>query len=149
MTFGGVSRFQVSEMVGRDHAAVLAIEALSFNRPFDRAGLIEVLARPGAISLVARLDMKVVGFLLCEVNGGSIILTDIAVIPSFRRRGVGRRLIIALLNRPGCERLEIHTVVSDAKTEAHLFFRDVGFLAVEVVHECGAAGADGYHFVYR
>ena len=63
------------------------------------AALRAVLRSPTALTLVADDDGPVVGLLVAELRGRELALTLLCVAPEHRRRGAGRALVRALLDR--------------------------------------------------
>ena len=80
-------------MGGGDVDAVAAIEASSFTTPWKAETFHALLARPGAVLLVADEDGTVIGYsvLWCILDQGEI--ANIALIPERRGRGLGRALL--------------------------------------------------------
>jgi [ribosomal protein S18]-alanine N-acetyltransferase len=77
---------------------VLAIERASFQTPWSRAAFrYEMNENRVARCLVAKMAGRVVGYVCLWEIGHEIHVTNLAVHPSFRRRGVGRRLLTPLL----------------------------------------------------
>jgi ribosomal protein S18 acetylase RimI-like enzyme len=66
------------------------------------AALRAVLRSPTTLALVAQDDAAVVGLLVAELRGREVQLSLLCVAPARRRRGAGRALVRALLERyPG------------------------------------------------
>ena len=63
------------------------------------AALRAVLRSPTALTLVADDDGAVVGLLVAELRGRELQLSLLCVAPEHRRRGAGRALVRALLER--------------------------------------------------
>ena len=63
------------------------------------AALRAVLRSPTALTLVADDDGTVVGLLVAELRGRELQLTLLCVAPEHRRRGAGRALVRALVER--------------------------------------------------
>ena len=82
-----------------DLPAVHAIERASFAVPWpDDAYRNEIRANRLASYVVARLDERVVGFAGIWVMVDEAHVTTFAVDPRWRRRGIGERLLLALLD---------------------------------------------------
>jgi [ribosomal protein S18]-alanine N-acetyltransferase len=82
-----------------DLPAVHAIERASFAVPWpDDAYRNEIRSNRLASYVVARLDEQVVGFAGIWVMVDEAHVTTFAVDPRWRRRGVGERLLLALLD---------------------------------------------------
>ena len=63
------------------------------------AGLRAVLRSPRTLTLLAVEDAAVVGLLVAELRGRDVQLSLLCVVPERRRRGAGRALVRALLER--------------------------------------------------
>ena len=73
-------------------AGVERLEQLCFAHPWQRADLAAQLTNPCAHFLVAVLDGAVVGYLGVQVVCGEGSVTNVAVDPAYRRRGIARAL---------------------------------------------------------
>jgi ribosomal-protein-alanine N-acetyltransferase len=74
-----------------DQAGVLAaIHAEAFDHPWDAAALADLLTAQGVFALV---DPQQRGFILIRVAADEAEVLTLAVAPSARRRGLGRRLV--------------------------------------------------------
>ena len=74
---------------------VFAIETACFSEPWSRKSL-ELLCSEGGFGVVAIEDGTVAAYggMTCVLDEGAI--TNIAVLPDFRRRGLGRAIVSAL-----------------------------------------------------
>ena len=89
---------RVERMTLDDLPAVHAIERQSFFQPWpDEAYRNEILTNRLASYVVARVDEEVVGFAGLWIMVDEAHVTTFAVDPRWRRRGVGERLLLALL----------------------------------------------------
>ena len=90
--------------VGPDHAAIIAgIHAAAFEEPWDSNAIADLLSSPGAICLLAAsaenlCDQQPLGFVLARKAADEMEILTIAVLPSSRRRGVGKALLDGLCN---------------------------------------------------
>lgn len=87
----------IRRMTRADLDQVAANEALCFSTPWSRTALEQTLSRKEAVYLVAEEDGRVVGH--CGVTDivGDGEITNVAVHPDYRGRGIGRELLAALL----------------------------------------------------
>jgi len=111
-----------------DLPQVIAIERRSFPTPWSLAMFVLELSKPSGVCLAAIDGGKVVGYLVCARYDQVWHLMNIAVDPSSRRRGLGRRLLEAMLERAGPEAsytLEVRTSNAAAIT----LYESVGFRA--------------------
>lgn len=83
------------------HLSALAeLEAQCFSSPWSEEALREELGNPCAHFLTALCDGEVAGYLGCHHIGDEGFVTNIAVFPAFRRRGIARALVEAALGEP-------------------------------------------------
>ena len=77
-----------------DHlTAVTALETVCFASPWTREGLAEELRNPQAHFLVAEADGVAVGYIGVQEICGEGYVTNVAVLPEYRRQGIGERLV--------------------------------------------------------
>lgn len=83
----------VRKMQAADVEAVSQIEAAVFSQPWSRQGFLETLKMKNTIFLVAEENEKILGYagMYAALDEGEI--TNVAVAPEARCRGVGQRLI--------------------------------------------------------
>jgi ribosomal-protein-alanine N-acetyltransferase len=81
-----------------DLPQVQAIDALSFPNPWPQnAYRFELLENPNGHCWVVQLADQVVGVIVCWLVIDEIHIATIAVHPNWRRRGIGKALVIAAL----------------------------------------------------
>ena len=68
-------------------------------RAWTRQELAELLASPGVTGLVLQAEGRDAGIALCRVAADEAELLTIAVRPTERRRGAGRQLLAAVIDR--------------------------------------------------
>ena len=92
-------RFVIGPMTLADLPAVHDIEHASFTTPWpDDAYRSEIETNRLATYLVARLGDEVVGFAGIWLMVDEAHITTFAVAPSWRRRGIGERLLLTVLD---------------------------------------------------
>ncbi|MBQ5991277.1 MAG: GNAT family N-acetyltransferase [Clostridia bacterium] len=86
--------------------------------------------------LAAYEDGRLIGIVRCVGDGETIVwIQDVLVHPAYRRRGVGRALILAVLERyPKVRQIELAT---DDTPETTAFYKSLGFRAFS---EIGCSG---------
>ena len=114
-----------------DLEQVLEIERTSFSTVWHPSAYLSELQNTGTCYLVARWEGKVIGFggMWLMFEEGHI--TTLAVAPQYRRRGVGRALLVALIKEAicrGAERLALE--VRESNTVAQNLYAHFGFSAV-------------------
>lgn len=86
----------IRKMQEPDIAAVSALEAQIFSMPWSAGGFADTIHREDVIFLVAYEQEELLGYvgIYCSVDEGEI--TNVAVAPAARRRGVARALLTEL-----------------------------------------------------
>jgi len=87
----------IRRMEPRDLDQVSANEAACFTLAWSRAAFEDALANRDAVYLVAEADGQIVGH--CGVTNvlGEGYITNVAVLPAYRNKKIGQRLLAALL----------------------------------------------------
>ena len=110
-----------------------ALERECFSAPWREADFNEMLARPDAVFFCAFADAVFAGpaDMLCVLDEGQIC--NIAVSPAFRRRGVGRALIAALIEEASRRALSVMMLeVRASNMAAQALYEASGFEKVGV-----------------
>ena len=76
-----------------DIADIVKIEKACFSSPWSGESLAEALANPCSHFLLAEADGETAGYLGLQIFSGEGYVTNIAVLPEFRRRGIAKALI--------------------------------------------------------
>jgi ribosomal-protein-alanine N-acetyltransferase len=124
-------RFDIREATRADAAAVAEIETLCFTSPWSRKDILrEIEWNESAYYLVCADGARVISYagLWTVLNEGHI--TNVAVHPDFRGRGIGRAVLVALIERT--RRLagitEFTLEVRPTNAAAMRLYRKAGFL---------------------
>ncbi|MEO9223591.1 MAG: ribosomal protein S18-alanine N-acetyltransferase [Acidimicrobiales bacterium] len=119
----------VERMHRRHLGAVLRIEQAVHPRPWSERLFRGELALAGSRSyIVARVGPTVVGFAGVMVMAGDAHVTNVAVDPAWRRRGIATRLVARLMHETvarGVEQITLEVRVSN--TAARELYRRFGF----------------------
>ncbi len=142
-------------VIKRDLPEILEIENASFAVPWVEEDFLRCLRNRNCIGMVAEHGAYghelVIGYTLYELHRDRIHLLSFAVLPAWRRQGVGEQMIEKLARKlcgHGRNRLTIE--VRETNLEAQLFFRKVGFLATRVIPgHYEDTGEDGFRMVRR
>jgi [ribosomal protein S18]-alanine N-acetyltransferase len=128
-------RVHIRWMIRRDMPEVLAIEAASFEFPWLEDDFIHSLRQRNCIGMVAEFEDRVVGFMIYELHKSRIHVLNFAVLPEYRRSGVGSQMLAKLTAKLSTQRRSrIILEVRETNLPAQLFFRENGFRAVSVLH---------------
>lgn len=117
-------------MIHRDRPEVVAIENASFEFPWREEDFEQCTNVAGCFGRVATVDDKVVGCVVCEFAERKLRVLNLAVLPGYRRRGVGAAMLDYLRHF----RRRITLEVRETNVSAQLFFRSQGFRATHILH---------------
>lgn len=127
-----MASLSVDRMRATDLDEVVAIERASFTLPWSRgAFLYEMQQNRVAQCWVMREDDRIAGYVCLWEIGDEVHVTNIAVHPGWRRRGIGRALLSGILE--DARRRQVRTVgleVRPSNTEARGLYDSFGFKVV-------------------
>ncbi len=131
----------------RDLQAVLTIERASFDWPWHKKEFLASNQERNEVNFVAEVDNRVAGYMIYALSKDRIRLLNLAVAVDDRRRGIGRAMIGKLRRKLTiCRRRFLFANVRETNLEAQLFFRRLGFQAVEVLRRYFVNHEDAYRF---
>ena len=119
-----------------DAVAIAAAERVCFGDPWSATGITELFENDTVIALMALAggpEMRLAGYAFARVIAGEAEILNIAVLPSYRRAGVGGRLLdsaLAAVTNGGAAEVFLEVRVSNAAAKglyAARGFRPVGF----------------------
>ena len=116
-----------------DVAAVAALEAQIFSMPWSAAGFADTLPREDVIFLVAYEQDELLGYvgIYCMLDEGEI--TNVAVAPAARRRGIARALLTELKQQLACRNVtQIVLEVRVSNEPAIRLYEQLGFSVLGV-----------------
>jgi ribosomal-protein-alanine N-acetyltransferase len=123
-------------MIRRDLPEVRSIERLCFENPWDDQEFIRHLRRRDCIGMVADLDDAVVGFMIYELHRTRLHLLNFAVDPTRHRLGIGSKMVCNLFSKLSAQRrTSLACEVRESNLSAQLFFKSLGFRAVNVLRD--------------
>ena len=108
--------------------AIAALEKCCFSTPWTEQGLEEELHNPQAHFLTALAADTVAGYIGVQEICGEGYVTNVAVLPQFRRLGIGRELLRAAMEGArtrGCAFLSLEVRVHNA--DAIRLYEKLGF----------------------
>lgn len=138
--------------IRRDLPAMLRIESRSYGCPWEEADFLDFLRQRHSIMHVAEdgATCAVVGYVGYEIKRSHYLLRTLAVVPEWRRYGLGSRLVNTVIGKVARSRkAALVAEVSERNLPAHLFLRAMGMQAVKVLRGHFADDSDGYRFVFR
>jgi ribosomal-protein-alanine N-acetyltransferase len=122
----------IGTMTIDDLDEVMGIERASFQTPWSRGAFrYELTQNRVARSLIIRADRQLVGYLCLWEIGHEIHITNLAVHPSFRRRGIARALLRRVLDDARQGRVElVFLEVRPTNVEALGLYESFGFRVI-------------------
>lgn len=131
---------QVRWMIKRDMPEVMQIENQSFEFKWTEKEFLSQLRRRNVEGIVAEINHRIVGFIVCEFNRPDIQVMNLAVCKHYRRIGVASKLIQRTKIRMREHSRNIIIVgVRERNLPAQLFFQSCGFKSTEIIrkpYEC-------------
>lgn len=124
--FDGISKMQETDVEG-----VVQIENTCFSHPWTQAGIAEELENDTARFFVARKDGTVIGYIGANNVAGEVYITNIAVLPSECKQGIGELLLSVLIKVCEHEKADFVSLeVRESNFTAISLYEKSGFQAV-------------------
>lgn len=120
-------KIEIRPLIAEDLPSVAQIERVSFADPWSEASL-DMLITPQNGGFVATVDGEIAGYIGFLGVLDELEVTNVATLPEFRRRGVGRALVSALLDHARTKnfcRVTLEVRVSNAPAIA--LYESLGF----------------------
>lgn len=125
----GEAEITICPMTPADLDEVMAIEHLSYLTPWSRDAFASELLQRYTVYLVARAGQRVVGYAGMHVIWEQAHVTNVAVHSEHRGRGIGERLLRALIGvarRRGVTQMTLEVRASNAPAQG--LYRKLGFV---------------------
>lgn len=122
------AQVHIVPMTPRDLDGVMEVERLSYLTPWSRDAFEGEIRQTYTVYLTAREEERVVAFAGMHVVWEDSHVTNIAVHPLYRGRGIGERLLRELIRRAqqrGARRMTLEVRASN--TPAQNLYRKLGF----------------------
>ena len=119
--------FMSPEHVGQ----VAAIEALCFSAPWSEKSIASELTNPLSLWIVATDAGRVVGYVGSQSVLGEADMMNLAVLPEYRRRGIGKELVCRLTDE--LRNKEVHSLMLEVRASndgAITLYSSLGFCQV-------------------
>jgi ribosomal-protein-alanine N-acetyltransferase len=127
-------RVHIRWMIRRDMPEVLQAEQESFEYSWTEEDFLRCLRQRNCIGMVAEQGEKVIGFMIYELHKSKLHIMNFAVLPAYRRFGVGSQMASKLISKLSSHRrTRITLAVRETNLSAQLFFRAQGFRAMRVL----------------
>lgn len=123
-------RLQLRPVTSSDLEDILAIEKASFAYPWSPRFFLQELRVPCARSVLAMIEGKPVGYVIYWLLPSEIDIHNLAVDPAHRRQGIGRSLLLAVIDEAEHEgRSRITLEVRRSNEAAQRLYQSVGFVS--------------------
>ncbi len=127
-------KMRISEMTQDDIPSVASVERLIFSMPWSESGFLSSLLLPDTLYLCARTDEgRVIGYCGFLQSFDEADITNVAVHPDYRCRGVASAMLAELMERGrgrGVQRYTLEVRVSNG--QAVRLYERLGFASVGV-----------------
>lgn len=123
----------IREIQEQDIDAVTAIEQEIFSKPWSRKSFQDAIQSEYTIYLAAEEAAEITGYCGIWLSGETGDLCNMAIVPSCRRRGIGRKLLaeaIRLSTERGAE--EIFLEVRESNHPAIALYKNLGFQKIGI-----------------
>ena len=122
----------IREMKPEDYDQIYSMWQITSKRALSEAdsrqGIEKYLARNPGMSMVAEIDGKIVGTVLAGHDGRRGFIHHMAVMPQFRRHGIGKKLAKAATDKIFEDGIDkIHIFFYQNNETGQSFWRDFGF----------------------
>lgn len=137
-------------MVRVDMPEILNIERESFAIPWNEEDFLLCLRQRNCFGRILEQNDKVLGFIIFEWGQVKIRIINCAVAPTSRRLRIGSMMVRKLTGRLSKRRQNsVMLEVRETNLEAQLFFRALGFKAIQVLRGfCDDTGEDVFVMRY-
>lgn len=128
---------------------IMEIEHESFTDPWQPEDFKEMAKSNSHLCNVAVVNGKIVGYMIYEIRKSTFYIKSMAVARSMRRQGIGAKMIAhmhELLEETNRTSVRLH--VAENNLAAQLFFRAIGFRAVNVCRNFFGE-LDAYYMIRR
>lgn len=120
---------QIDDMRPEDLEQVSNMEAACFSMPWSKKSFEENLNRSDAVYVVARDGDKVLGYCGAYVILNEADINQVAVEPLHRKKGVGGKMLVALLDKLGKAGADAVTLEVRKSNEAAIaLYESMGFV---------------------
>jgi len=108
---------------------IMALERVSFSSPWSAGYFLREQRTSSARSLLAIVEGKTVGYVIFWVLPGAMDIHNLAVHPAYRRLGIGRALLEAVIGEARSQALGRVTLeVRKSNEAAQRLYHSVGFV---------------------
>lgn len=120
--------YEIKDMTIADTEAVAAVEKASFPSPWSESLFIEEMDNPLAHYIILLENGGTIGYAGFWLIIGEAQITNIAILPDKRGKGLGRMLVEKLIAKAACEAAEnIYLEVRKSNIKAQNLYKILGF----------------------
>lgn len=126
-----MSEIEILAMEKTHVAAVANLEKLCFSEPWSEKSVASELENPLSLWLVAAEGENVLGYVGSQSVLGEADMMNLAVLPEARRRGIGERLVLDLVD--ALKAKEVHSLTLEVRASnegAKALYEKLGFAEV-------------------
>lgn len=112
----GATEIVIAVAGAGDAAAMADVQGSAFAEAWPAAAMVQLLALPTSVALIARHGGEAVGFIVLQVAADEAELISVGVRPSHRRQGIARRLLdhgLAAVFALGAARMTLEVAVDN------------------------------------
>lgn len=129
----GIEDLRIEPFTLSDLDAMMEIEVVSFSEPWSRKSYEEIISLESVETWVAKIGKELVGYILIQYIVDELELHTFAVKSSWRRRGIGQRLLDHMLDRARAREVgNIFLLVRPNNVPARALYGKLGFKPVGV-----------------
>ena len=118
-----------------DISAIVALEVAVYDHPWSEAIIRDELSQDNRAYLIVEAEGGIIGFGGAMFAGEDAHITTLGIAPAHRRRGIGSRLLLTLIDRAldaGTRNLTLE--VRESNVDAQLLYEHFGFAEVGKRH---------------
>ena len=118
-----------------DISAIVALEVEVYDHPWSEAIIRDELSQTNRAYLIVEAEGGIIGFGGAMFVGEDAHITTLGIAPAHRRRGIGSRLLLTLIDRAldaGTRNLTLE--VRESNVDAQLLYEHFGFAEVGKRH---------------
>lgn len=124
---------EIRKMSESDCETVWELQKKCFSRAWSLESIWEMFTMAGYVSLIACENGSIIGYIGIKAVLDEADITNVAVHPRWRRRGIGRELLTALLKeaaQKGVHRIFLEVRVSNEAARA--LYEQAGFQTIDI-----------------
>lgn len=120
--------YVITEMTAGSIDGIAEIEKVCFSSPWTREGIAQELSNPSSHFLTAVTDTVIAGYIGVQEICGEAYITNVAVLPSYRRNGIAKALLNGVISGAKSRNCEFITLeVRGSNAPAISLYESLGF----------------------